>query len=101
MDRTPVVGHKMRSDFKIKMYSHMFLPLAFQGFSMRANSVSTGAEVAELRTSDRELRLPDPEVSSAVCTKSAREQLVCRVLLTGGDDSVHLMQQGGMWRYSQ
>ncbi|XP_035440755.2 ER membrane protein complex subunit 1 isoform X2 [Spodoptera frugiperda] len=72
-----------------------------QGFSMRANSVSTGAEVAELRTSDRELRLPDPEVSSAVCTKSAREQLVCRVLLTGGDDSVHLMQQGGRILWSR
>lgn len=62
---------------------------------MTAHSVSTGAELPELRVSDRNMKIPDPEVSSAVCTKSNREQLICRILLNGGDDSVHLMQQGG------
>uniref|UniRef100_A0A2A4K944 ER membrane protein complex subunit 1 n=1 Tax=Heliothis virescens TaxID=7102 RepID=A0A2A4K944_HELVI len=72
-----------------------------QGFTMKANSVTTGAELPELRVSDRELKLPDPEVSSAVCTKSAREQLVCRILVAAGDDSVHLMQQGGRILWSR
>nr|XP_049693308.1 ER membrane protein complex subunit 1 isoform X1 [Helicoverpa armigera] len=71
-----------------------------QGFSIQANSVS-GAELPELRMADRDLKLPDPEISSAVCTKSAREQLVCRILVTGGDDSVHLMQQGGRVLWSR
>ncbi|KAJ8719185.1 hypothetical protein PYW07_016741 [Mythimna separata] len=72
-----------------------------QGFTMTAHSVATGAELPELRVTDRNLKIPDPEVSSAVCTKSNREQLVCRVLISSGDDSVHLMQQGGRVLWSR
>ncbi|CAB3236109.1 unnamed protein product [Arctia plantaginis] len=64
-------------------------------FSAVAHSVSTGSEVKELQWSDRELKLPDPEISSALCTKSSREQLVCRILVTAADDSTHLIQQDG------
>lgn len=66
----------------------------FQDFSVVAHSI-TGSEVKELKWSDRELKLPDPEISSTLCSKSSREQLVCRILVTAADDSTHLIQQDG------
>lgn len=61
---------------------------------MKAHNAATGAEVPELRMLEPELKLPEPELAAVTCSR-ARDQLACRLLLTGADDSVHLMQQGG------
>ncbi|XP_052754420.1 ER membrane protein complex subunit 1 [Galleria mellonella] len=65
-----------------------------KGFFLTAHSVSTGQEVPEIQCSNKDLHIPEPEISAAMCS-AARENHVCRVLVTGADDASHLMQQGG------
>ncbi|CAH2040810.1 unnamed protein product, partial [Iphiclides podalirius] len=65
------------------------------GFSLIAHSVSTGKEVPEIKCSDRDHRIPDPELAAVMCTKTAREQHACRILINGADDAIHFVQQAG------
>ncbi|XP_075975796.1 ER membrane protein complex subunit 1-like isoform X2 [Anticarsia gemmatalis] len=71
------------------------------GFSVSAHVVSSGAEVKELRWSSRAARVPEPELSAALCSRSARELLACRILVTAADDSSHLLQQDGRVLWSR
>lgn len=70
--------------------------LLFQGFSLKANSVTTGKEVPEIKCSDQNLHIPEAELAAVMCTKTTKEQYACRILVNGADDAIHLLQQGGM-----
>ncbi|KAM3959763.1 ER membrane protein complex subunit 1 [Aphomia sociella] len=65
-----------------------------KGFYLTAHSVTSGQEVQEIRSADKSQHIPEPELSAAMCS-AARENHVCRILVTGSDDASHLMQQGG------
>ncbi|KOB77645.1 Uncharacterized protein OBRU01_03726, partial [Operophtera brumata] len=76
-----------------------------KGFQLTAHSITTGVALPDIQTSDRNLRIPEPEISAVLCSK-AREHNICRILLTALDDATHLMQQGEkkpspiLWRSS-
>ncbi|XP_049871147.1 ER membrane protein complex subunit 1 [Pectinophora gossypiella] len=63
-------------------------------FSLTAHSASSGIEVPDIDYSSRSNGLPEPEIVASMCTR-ARDQLVCRILVTTADDAGHLLQQGG------
>ncbi|XP_037296873.1 ER membrane protein complex subunit 1 isoform X2 [Manduca sexta] len=66
-----------------------------KGLSLSAHVLSSGRVVPEISISDDSLSIPEPEISTVMCTKTAREQHACRILVTGVDDASHLLQQGG------
>lgn len=65
-----------------------------QGFKLTAHSITTGNVQPDIQTEDRNLRIPEPEISAVLCSK-ARDQNICRIVLTAADEATHLMQQGG------
>ncbi|CAH0583257.1 unnamed protein product [Chrysodeixis includens] len=71
-----------------------------EGFTVRAHAAGSGAEVPELRMSELGLRAGAVELAAATCSRP-RDLLVCRLLVTGDDDSLHLMQQGGRILWSR
>ncbi|XP_028044112.1 ER membrane protein complex subunit 1 isoform X1 [Bombyx mandarina] len=66
-----------------------------KGFTLTAHNLVSGQRVNEIGWSDRSLSIPEPELSAVICTKTAREQHVCRILVTAADDASHLIQQEG------
>ncbi|XP_050349636.1 ER membrane protein complex subunit 1 isoform X1 [Nymphalis io] len=66
-----------------------------KGFTLTAHSVSTGTEVTDIYCSDKTLNIPKPELLAVMCTRTSREQNVCRLLINAADDAVYFMQQGG------
>ncbi|XP_045768003.1 ER membrane protein complex subunit 1 isoform X1 [Maniola jurtina] len=72
-----------------------------KGFQLTAYSISTNSEVPEIHCSDSTLSIPEAEILAAMCTRHAREQHACRILVNGADDAVHLMQQGGRLLWSR
>ncbi|CAH0723536.1 unnamed protein product, partial [Brenthis ino] len=66
-----------------------------KGFTLSAHTISTGKEVPEIHCIDPSMKIPEPELVEVMCTRTAKEQHACRLLVNGADDAVHLMQQGG------
>ncbi|XP_023945986.2 ER membrane protein complex subunit 1 [Bicyclus anynana] len=66
-----------------------------KGFQLSAYSISSNSEVTEIHCSDPTMNIPEPEFKAVMCTRKAKEQFACRILVNGADDAVHLMQQGG------
>lgn len=77
------MGYRIRLDY------------IFQGFQLTAYSIPTNSELSDIHCSDPTMNIPEPEFLAVTCTRNAREQHVCRILLQGADDAVHLVQQGG------
>lgn len=78
----------------------MTLPLfiLFQGYTLTAHNLANGGvEMLDIKSSDKTLQIPEPELSAMLCSKSqGRDLHVCRILITGADDASHLIQHGGM-----
>ncbi|KAL4702027.1 hypothetical protein ACJJTC_014040 [Scirpophaga incertulas] len=66
-----------------------------KGFSLVANSLESGKEISEVGSTNKSLKIPEPEIASAVCSRVARDAQACRLLLVAADDAMHLMQQEG------
>ncbi|KAJ0177967.1 hypothetical protein K1T71_006840 [Dendrolimus kikuchii] len=72
-----------------------------KGFHLKAHSIATGNDIPEIHCTENIVNIPDPEISGTMCTKSAKDQLVCRILVTAADDSLQLMQQEGKILWSR
>ncbi|XP_048477544.1 ER membrane protein complex subunit 1 isoform X3 [Plutella xylostella] len=64
------------------------------GVQLTATCLTTFKKLPEVSLPERALATPEPEVAAAMCT-GARDQLACRFLLLGADDSVTLVTQAG------
>ncbi|XP_039750200.1 ER membrane protein complex subunit 1 isoform X2 [Pararge aegeria] len=66
-----------------------------KGFQLTAYSISTNSEVTEIQCSDPTTSIPEAEFLAVMCSRKAKEQYACRLLVNAADDALHLMQQGG------
>ncbi|CAH2239621.1 jg19142 [Pararge aegeria aegeria] len=66
-----------------------------KGFQLTAYSISTNSEVTEIQCSDPTMSIPEAEFLAVMCSRKAKEQYACRLLVNAADDALHLMQQGG------
>ncbi|GBP90129.1 ER membrane protein complex subunit 1 [Eumeta japonica] len=66
-----------------------------KGYFLTAHDLATSKEILNIKSKEQQLSVPNPEFLSVMCTRTAREQYVCRILVTSDDDSVNLLQQEG------
>ncbi|XP_041988804.1 ER membrane protein complex subunit 1 isoform X2 [Aricia agestis] len=71
-----------------------------KAFSLRAHSIETGKVIPEISSTEK-VNIPEPDLLAGMCSKSGREQHVCRLLVGAADDAVHLMQQAGRTLWSR